>query len=63
MNAPVAMRALTAEPAVRSGSDRPYALWALAVVLVAIAGVVLVFDSSLTTAQRIELLTQTGMFP
>jgi hypothetical protein len=63
MNAPVSIRTLNAEPTVRTGADRPYALWALTVVLVAIAGAVLVFDSSLTPEQRIELLAQSGMFP
>jgi hypothetical protein len=63
MNAPVSLRALTAEPAARTVADRPYLLWALAVVLVAIAGAVLVLDSSLTVQQRIDLLAQTGMFP
>jgi len=63
VNAPVSIRALAAEPAVRIRAERPYALWALAIVLVAIACTVLVLDSSLTTTQRIELLTQSGMFP
>jgi hypothetical protein len=63
MNAPVSLRALTAEPAARAGADRPYALWAFAVLLVAIAGAALVLDSSLPTQQRIDLLAHSGMFP
>jgi hypothetical protein len=63
MNAPVSVRAITAEPAPRTRVERPYAAWALVVVLVAVACTVLVLDSSLMPEQRIELLMQSGIFP
>jgi hypothetical protein len=64
MNAHVSIpAAVTAAPVPRAHADRPYALWALALVLVAIGCTVLVLDASITPAQRIELLTQSGMFP
>ena len=64
MNAPVSIRAaVTAAPVPRARADRPYAPWALALVLAAIGCTVLVLDASITPAQRIELLAQSGMFP
>jgi hypothetical protein len=63
MNAPVTAAAITAAPVPRARADRPYSLWALALVLVAIGCTVLVLDASITPQQRIELFAQSGMFP
>jgi hypothetical protein len=64
MNAPVSIRAaITAAPVPRARADRPYVLWAFAVVMVVIACTALVLGGSLTPEQRIELLAHAGMYP
>jgi multidrug transporter EmrE-like cation transporter len=64
MNRPVSFDAtLTNKRAAHTDADRPYAIWALIVVLVAVACTVLVFDASITPDQRIALFEQSGLFP
>jgi hypothetical protein len=43
--------------------NRSVALWALTIVLVAVACTVLVLDAAMTPEQRIALFAQSGPFP
>jgi hypothetical protein len=65
MNPPASLAATVTSTESSQGTqaDRPIALWAFVAIAVVIACVVLVFDSSLTTEQRIALFVQSGMFP
>lgn len=54
---------LTTKRATSTSADRPYALWAFVVVLIAVACTVLVLDAAITPEQRIALFEQSGLFP
>jgi anti-sigma-K factor RskA len=53
--------ALTTERSESKHADRPFAIWALILVVAAVT--VLALDASLTPEQRILLFQQSGMFP
>jgi hypothetical protein len=61
MNRPVSFDAILTTK--RKYANRSVALWAVAVVLVAVACTVLVLDAAMTPEQRIALFAQSGLFP
>jgi hypothetical protein len=64
MNRPVSIdTALTTERSESKHADRPFAIWALILVVAAVLCAVLALDASLTPEQRILLFQQSGTFP
>jgi anti-sigma-K factor RskA len=64
MNQPVSIdAALTTERSETKHADSPFAIWALILVVAAVACAVLALDASLTPEQRILVFQQSGIFP
>jgi hypothetical protein len=64
MNGPAALSAtVTTRSTQNAQAKRPIALWVLTAACTLLAVAVLLADSSVTAAQRIALLIQSGTFP